>query len=244
MAHIPRLYTPTRLEPGPLALEGALARRVSTVLRLKESDRFLVFSGDGKEWQVRIENIGRQRVHVTVEEELRSSPLQAPQLELAVSIVRANRMDWAIEKCTEAGADMIQPITTDYANRGSADSRSRRERWERIAIEATEQCGRLYVPDILEPLAFSEWLEQRHDTVFFGDPAGIPWESARAQIPAEGTLSFVVGPEGGFSPQETEALRSANAVGVCLGPYTLRTETGALVAAALVRSSAVGQQGK
>lgn len=236
MAHVPRLYLPGRIAPGRAVLDGSAGKRVATVLRLREGDAVNLFAGDGKEWRACIEAVERQRVHVQVEELLRQGAPPSPQLEIAIAVVRANRMDWALEKCVEAGVDAVRPITTSFANRGNADSNTRRERWERIIVEASEQCGRLYLPQLLEPLGFDAWLSRSSGPRFFGDADGQRWEEARSLIPSSGKVSIAIGPEGGFAPEEVAALRSTGAIGIRLGPNILRSETAAVIATALVRS--------
>jgi 16S rRNA (uracil1498-N3)-methyltransferase len=236
MAHIPRLHQPGPIAPGPVTLEGDQARRIGTVLRLREGDRFLMFGSDGQEWQVCVENVGRQRVHARVEDMIRQERPPAPYMELGIGIVRANRMDWAIEKCVEAGVDSIRPLTTAFTSRGSGDSAKRMERWQRVAVEAAEQSGRLFVPEILEPMSLDAWMHREHGRLLFGDREGQRWDKAREMVPSGGRVAFAIGPEGGFSQEELAQLRAAGGIGVWLAPNILRTETAAVVATALVRS--------
>jgi 16S rRNA (uracil1498-N3)-methyltransferase len=236
MAHIPRIYEPGKLQHGPVTVEGDRARRIANVLRLRSGDRFIMFSGDGREWQVRVERVAHQRVHLTIEDLLRQEAASTPTLEIAIAVVRATRMDWAIEKCVEAGADAIRPLTTEHSVRGAGDSKGRTDRWERLVVEATEQCGRLYMASVLEPMPLETWMRREHGVLLYGDPDGEAWSNVAQRIAPTGRLAFVVGPEGGFSASETAALRGANGIGVRISPNVLRTETAAVVATALVRS--------
>lgn len=217
-------------------IEGPAARRIGTVLRMREGDRFIVFGGDGKEWQACIDNVSRQRVHARIETLLRQSPAPKPHLEIAIGNVRSNRMDWALEKCVEAGADAIRALTSRYGQRGSGDTRGRRERWERVIIEAAEQCGRLDLPALLDPEPLETWLQRDHGHLCWGDPEGVAWDEAQRRLGGVPAVAFVVGPEGGFSQEELGKIRSAGGMGVRLAPNILRTETAAIAATTLVRS--------
>ncbi|MDZ7728911.1 MAG: RsmE family RNA methyltransferase [Dehalococcoidia bacterium] len=236
MAHVPRIHVPGRLAPGPLSLDGEQAKRLGTVMRLKPGDAFLVFNGDGHEWQARVEDSGKNRVTATITELARQEAAPALQLDLAIGLVRPNRFETALEKCCEAGADTIRPLVADHTVRGKGDSANRQERWQRILVEAAEQCGRLTVPQLLEPLTLQAWLQQTHGPFFFGDAGGRAWNDAADLVPEHGTLGFAIGPEGGFSDEEAAAMRAQGGVATRLGPHILRTESAAIAATVLVRS--------
>lgn len=238
MAHTPRIHIPGRIGPGPLTIEGDAAHRLRTVLRLKPGDPFLVFSGDGREYHATLTAAGKPAVSATVGEVVRQEPVPALAIETWCALVRANRFDWAIEKCVEAGADVIRPLVTEHASRGDSASASRRERWGRIAIEAAEQSGRLFVPTIEAPVTLGQALHRHHGAVVVADAAGQPIEAVASLLPSQGHVAVVVGPEGGLSDAERDHARHAGALFLRLGPHVFRTETAAVVATAVVRSAA------
>lgn len=234
MGNLPRLYTPGLHGLGTLSLDGEQARRLGAVMRLRSGDRFLAFGGDGREWDATITKVARGTVEAQVGAKTRELPQPPRSVEIGIAIVRPNRMDWAVEKCTEAGADVIRPLVTEHATRGSAEGRT--ERWQRIAIEAAEQSGRLFVPAVAGAATLDALVASRA-AVVFGALDGERWDVVAETLPRDGVVLTLVGPEGGFSEGETTALRAAGGRAVCLGPNVLRTETAAVVFTALLRAT-------
>ncbi len=235
MTHVPRLYLP-HAGAGRVVLDSAQARRLGAVMRLREGDAFLVFAGDGREWRARVEGNIRGNVHATVEELVRQEPPPPLTVEVWCGMVRANRFDWAVEKCTEAGADIIRPLITEHAARGEDASAARMERWGRLVVEASEQCGRLYLPVVEPPAHFDRLLDHLHAPLVIGARGGMPWPEVVPLLPAQGRVSVAIGPEGGFSDGEIARAKAAGAPAVSFGPHILRTETAAVAAVALLRS--------
>lgn len=236
MESLPRVCVPEGVGPGTLDLAAAQARHLSGSRRLRRGDEFLVFAGDGVEYRASIEDVSRERVTANVGDVTRRESRPARTVEVWCANVRANRMEWAIEKCVEAGIDVFRPITTERSVRGRELSESRRERWERIAIEAAEQCGRLYLPVLAPVVAFHEALENREGALVVANRDGAPWSEVARELPEQGSVVVAVGPEGGFTDDEVTSAIDAGALVASLGPNTLRTETAAVVALALARA--------
>ncbi|MCZ2110966.1 MAG: 16S rRNA (uracil(1498)-N(3))-methyltransferase [Dehalococcoidia bacterium] len=236
MAHVPRLYIPERLGPGPITLDAAQARRLTSVMRLREGESFLVFPGDGREWRARLVSVSKAATLAEIEDLTRQEPALPIILEAWLALIRPQLFDLAIEKCTEAGVDIIRPMRTGYLARGESASGQRQDRWERIAIEAAEQSGRLRVPVIEAPTEFSSLLNRPRIPTFIGEQHGRPWSEVAERMPLQGAVAVVIGPEGGFSRDELAAATAHGAVATSFGPNILRAETAAIVAVSLVRS--------
>lgn len=236
MGHIPRLYVPGRLAAGPLTVNGDQAKRLSAVMRLREGDEFRVFAGDGREWRAVLKRAGKSGAQAEVRDVTRQQPQAGRVVEVWCSLVRPNRFDWALEKCVEAGADVIRPLLAEHAARGEGGSATRQERWQRIVCEAMEQCGRLYPALIERPARFDDLLARHHGAIVVADGAGKPWSEVRGLLPERGIVAVAIGPEGGFSEAELARARAEGALVASLGPNILRTETAAVVAAALLRA--------
>ena len=243
MDALPRICVREGVKAGPLRLGAAQAKHLAGARRLRAGDAFLVFSGDGREYRAEIEATARDSVQATVGALTRQEPLPALELEIWCANVRANRMEWGIEKCVETGADVFRPITCERTARGQELSEGRRERWERIAIEAAEQCGRLHLPRIEALAPFTEACMRLLGPMVLADPDGAPWSTIASLLPERGTLTVAIGPKGGFSEGEVAAARADGALIACLGPHTLRTETAAAVATALVRTHTAAASG-
>src|SRR5688572_16949377 len=125
MAHLPRLYIPRRITPGLLTLDGEQAKRLAGVMRLRSGDEIRVFSGDGREWRAVAGAATKAGMRAEVHDVTRQEGLPELVVEVWLALVRPNRFDWAIEKCVEAGADIIRPLVTDHAARGEGLSATR-----------------------------------------------------------------------------------------------------------------------
>jgi 16S rRNA (uracil1498-N3)-methyltransferase len=236
VAHIPRLYVPGHVAPGPFSLPAEQAKRLSAVMRAAPGDELLLFAGDGREWHARVESAAKGSVLVRVEGPSRQVAPPAVVLETWIATIRANRFELALEKCTEAGADVFRPVTCEFSQRGDAPSPAKVERWQRIVVEAAEQCGRLYLPVLQGAAKLEQALDVFQGAIVFGDREGVALDDTRRLLPASGHLALVVGPEGGFSPAEVATLRRRGGLAVSFGPYVLRSETAAIAGTALLRS--------
>lgn len=236
MAHVPRIYQPGHLGPGPLLLQGEAAKRLGSVMRLAPGDEFLVFAGDGREWRATVESVSKSAVTARIGELARQAPPPTVVLETWVATIRANRFEVALEKCTEAGADVIRPVVCEFSQRGDEPSAAKAERWQRIVIEAAEQSGRLYLPVVQPAAPQGRALDSFRGTLVFGDQDGMAVDEAKRLLPAGGHVALVVGPEGGLSPGEVTTLRQRGGIGVTFGPYILRSETAAIAGTALLRA--------
>ena len=235
-----RFYVGESLAPlnpdDAIELRGRVAHRISTVLRLGRGAGVSVF-GSGREFQAIIEAVGPS-VHLRLQAELPPIASQTPQLTLYQGLIRPSRFEWVLEKGTELGIGAFVPTRTERTTVRAAEiGAGRRERWERIAIEATEQSGGRHPPSIAGPVRFDEALAKA------GPEPVLAWEGLRRPPRAAerarlrdrtGGLSLFVGPEGGFSEAEVATAREAGAVLIGLGPRTLRAETAAIAAATLL----------
>lgn len=236
MPHIPRLYVPGRISAGPLMLSADRARRLTSAMKVRPGDEFRVFSGDGREWRAVAVTATKAGMRAAVQDLTRQEPLPDRTVEVWCALVRANRFDWAIEKCVEAGADIIRPISTDHAARGDRASAARQERWERIAVDAMEQSGRLHPSVVAAPVSLGDALARHHGALIVADGAGRPWYEIPPLLPPRGAVAVAIGPEGGWSESELAHARRSGALVATLGPHILRTETAAVVATALLRA--------
>lgn len=240
MSHVPRVYLPTRLGHGPVTIDGEAGRHLASVLRVRPGNPLLLFAGDGREWTGTVSAVTKGGVIAEVGELARHEPPPTIVLETWCAIVRANRFEWMIEKCVEAGADIIRPVITAFTQRGDSPSEARLARWRRIAIEATEQSGRLYVPVIEPPAPLERLLGGYRGAMVVADRDGRHSSALAPFLPQLGHVAIAVGPEGGFSEAESAVLARQGAIPTAFGPYILRTETAAVVGTALLRSLTSG----
>ena len=225
---LPRLFVDRRLdEQASVALDAAQANYLGNVLRLGEGAELLLFDGETGEWLARIAEAGKKRMTLTVERRTREAE-SVPDVWLAFAPVKRTQTDWLVEKATELGVARLIPVTT----RRTIVERVKLERLRAIAIEAAEQCGRTRLPEIEEPVALAHLLDRRNPerTLYFADEAG--GEPAGDAF-TPGPALLLVGPEGGFTEEERNAIRAApSSRAISLGPRILRAETAALAALA------------
>ena len=231
-------------------IDGALAHRITKVLRMRAGDEVIFFDGSGEDVRVRLEDATDRRIGAAVVD--RGPGPREPRLRVHLyqSITKGDRFEWLLEKATEIGVAAITPLVAARAVvKTSADS-NRAERWRRIVVEAAEQCERSTVPSIGAPLAFDDALRTATGIILLpyedaGDAAASINDILNRRVDDVFSLaeaSIFIGPEGGYEPAEIERATAAGAEIVTLGDRVLRSETAGLVAATLVMQ-AIGELG-
>lgn len=223
---LPRLYVAPLLSAGiAVGLNAAQANYLGNVLRLKEGGEVLLFNGVSGEWLARVAETGKRRMILAVVEPTRGQEA-VPDLTLAFAPVKKGRVDWLVEKAVELGVARLEPVIT----RRTIVDKMNLERMRSHIVEAAEQCGRTALATIVEPVKLAAWLKALDPAraLYFADETG--GEAAAAAF-QPGPATILVGPEGGFTPEEAGTIRAlSNAKAVSLGPRILRAETAALAA--------------
>lgn len=231
----PRLFVPAPLAPGTeLAATPAQAHYLGNVMRLGPGAVLRLFNGRDGEFLAEIAAIRRDRASFTVNQQTRPQAAE-PDLWLVFAPLKRDATDLVVQKATELGAAALLPVFTERTN----TARLNLDRLRAIATEAAEQCERLTVPRMADP--------QRMGDLLAAWPAGralmVALERADAPSPraTDSPAALLVGPEGGFAPNETELLRRQGFVTpITLGPRVLRAETAAIVGLALLQPAVRG----
>jgi 16S rRNA (uracil1498-N3)-methyltransferase len=240
-----RLFVPQDLAAGAqVEPSEEQSRYLLAVMRLQPGDELLLFNGRDGEWLVKVSAVSKRGCRLTAERQMRPQAL-GPDLDLLIALVKRNRLETVVEKATELGARRIRLVIT---RRTQADH-TNVSRLQAIATEAAEQTGRLDVPQVLDPVKLEKlldgWDEGRR--LMFCDEAGddpsADWggDKGRARPglealagQARGPWALLIGPEGGFAPEERARLRALDQVTpVTLGPRILRADTAAISALTL-----------
>jgi 16S rRNA (uracil1498-N3)-methyltransferase len=216
---------------GVVGLESSQAHYLRSVLRLGPGDEVALFNGRDGEWRARIDTIGKGWASLQLTEQSLPQPVE-PDIWLLFAPIKRGRVDFLVQKATELGVSILLPTTT----RRTVVERINLVRLGTTAAEAAEQCRRLSVPE-LRPVqslekVLASWPEERR--LLFCDEAGGPpaIEAMTGQEPAP--WAILIGPEGGFDPDESQALRERPfVVPMSLGPRILRAETAAVAALSL-----------
>ena len=233
-----RLFLDEEMEAGrTIGIERAQANYLLNVLRLKAGDRVLVFNGRSGEWLAEIVPEGRKACALVLRERTREQP-PAPDLVYCFAPLKHARLDYMAQKAVEMGAGVLQPVVTRHTQVAAPNL----DRMRANAIEAAEQCGILSIPEIREPTGLARMLEQwpRERTLVFCDESAADASLADLLPPLAGRpLGVLIGPEGGFSSDERQALAACDFVTpIPLGPRILRADTAAVAALAVVQALA------
>lgn len=214
-------------------LLGAHAEHLSRVLRARVGQEFDISTGD----EVRrgcITSISPERIEFELGEAVPSP--SSIQVTLALSIFKFDRMEWAIEKCTELGAARIIPVIARRTESHLAAAAAKRvERWRRIARQATEQSRQLSPPVIAEPAKLKDVIARPgNNRIVLSELETQRSLKEILQSCAAGDIMLAFGPEGGWTDAELEMFRAAGWSSASLGNTVLRAETAAIAAMAIV----------
>jgi 16S rRNA (uracil1498-N3)-methyltransferase len=231
---MPRFYLPQpRIEKGMLKIEGDEVRHIRKVLRLKRGDEIVVFNGSGKEYGGTIVEEGPSSVVITIQNIFSSKTESQLEITLAQSLLKGDKMDYLIQKATELGVKEIIPFFSSRSVPLLEKSRrlKRYHRWERIAVEASKQCGRGVVLKI-EPLQdYSEILRTASPDslrLILWEREGVRLKEALERSKEKTKIFFIIGPEGGLSEEEVDQATRNGFTPVTLGRRILRSETASL----------------
>lgn len=222
-----------------LVLPEEPAHQVRHVLRMRPDDQILVLDNQGRQYTVTLEKVTRDVVFGEVTAQAAASGEPSVHLTLYQAWLKRDNFEWILQKGTELGVARFVPVVTRRSViRETAVKPNKLSRWQRIITEAAEQCGRARLPELAEPLTLEDAFAQAQRSLAF-----IPWEEAQsgsvrqalatASAASAPEIALFIGPEGGFDPEEVAAAQENGIRPVTLGPRVLRSETAAIVAAAL-----------
>ena len=233
-ASTPRLFVDQPLAADlTLPLTGPAANYLGSVMRLMPGDPVRLFDDRTGEWLAEVTDAGRRAVTLRITAQLRGREA-VPDLWLLFAPIKKGRIDWVVEKATELGVARMQPVITAR----TIVDRPNLDRLRAHAIEAAEQCDRTALPELGEPIRLAGLLggwDAARALIFADETGGVPL----ASIARPGKAAILIGPEGGFTPEERAAIRAtAGARPVSLGPRILRADTAAAAAIALWMAAA------
>jgi 16S rRNA (uracil1498-N3)-methyltransferase len=234
-----RFYAPDAHTPGDLlTLPADESEHLTRVLRLGAGDRVRVFNGHGLEFSGVVEHASRDAVNVRLEAPFVPAPEPAVAMTLVQSVLKGDKMDAVVRDAVMLGASAIVPIVTTRTEVGlAALARGhRRERWQRVAVSSTKQCGRAVVPVVHEPCAFDAVPAAIADRTLPGPALMLVEPGASTDTIALGDVdlgrpteaSLLVGPEGGWTSEEITAASAVCRL-ISLGRRTLRAESMAVI---------------
>ena len=234
---VARFHVPSAAPGARVALPEHSAHHARDVLRLRAGSAIRVFDGRGAEYDATLETVTRHDVSGRITGAVVPRPESPLHAVLAMSPLKGDRMELAIQKATELGVAEVRPVVTvrtDAAARPALQG-ARRDRWEKVASGAAEQCGRAIVPSVAPTVTLAEFMAD--------PPAGLrlvllerdEGQPALAALPRPSAVTVLIGPAGGWERSEITRLGEAGFQPVSLGPRILRAETAAIAALTAVQ---------
>jgi len=234
-----RVFTHQSLRIGAeTTLDETASRHLITVLRLKLGDEITLFNGEGGEYQATFVNCKPKKSTVMVssfEDIDRESPLN---IHLGIGLSRGDRMDWVIQKATEAGVTEITPLYTERTEvklKGERVEKKLRH-WQQISISACEQSYRTRIPTINLPTSIGSWcrdIKAEKKIVLHHRSQQTIHELNNDSVTS---VALLIGPEGGLTEQEIKQAEGIQFSALTLGPRVLRTETAPVIAIGILQS--------
>jgi 16S rRNA (uracil1498-N3)-methyltransferase len=219
------------------ALVGEHADHLVLVLRARVGQEFDIATGEAVR-RGQITSVKSDRVEFELGEEVSGAGLA--EITLALAVFKFDRMEWAIEKCTELGVSQIVPVISRRTDSHlAAASAKRMERWQRIALQAAEQSRRSAPPEIAAPIKVSDVLNfpvARRIVLAESEERTLLRDVVKPHA-ADDAVVLAIGPEGGWTEGELQLFRQAGWISASLGNTILRAETAAIAATAIVASA-------
>lgn len=229
-----QFYVPhPQIKDAILKVEGDEVKHIRKVLRLKRGDEVFIFDGSGQEYEGTIVEEGSFSVSIKVRNRFFSPTEPNLSITLAQSLLKGEKMDYLIQKATELGVKRIVPFISSRSIPllEKAKRLERQQRWEKIAIGASKQCGRGVLPQIDPPGDYPQILESvptESLRLILWEKGGEKLKEILKKLKRENEIFFIVGPEGGLSQEEVEEAKKANFIPITLGERILRSETASL----------------
>lgn len=229
--------TEENLAGDSILVTGPEAHHIKNVLRLSPGETVTFLDGKGSRYLACIEQIDKSRVVAAITGHSREKRTGVC-LHLGQALLPGERMDLAIQKATELGVNSIRPFSSEYCPMNSRKD-SRLQRWQRVVLEACKQCDQAFSPEISPPVELKRLLTKPPET----DIKIIFWEGEKTlglsdldfAASRPGSVFFLLGPVGGFSPAEVELAVALGFTPLSLGPRILRAETATIAATAILQ---------
>lgn len=209
-------------------LDEKMLKQIKSVLKLKVGEEMALFDGSGEELLVRIVAIGKESIEYALVERVKAKEKERYAI-LYCAVLKKENFELVVQKATEVGIDKIVPLIT----KRTVKLGLKMERLQKIAEEASEQCGRSIIPKVSYPLEFHEAVQvaKENGLNLFYDMSG---SRDGAVLQAEKSIGIFIGPEGGWSEEEIQFIETIkNFKIVSLGESTMRAETAAIIASYL-----------
>lgn len=234
---MPRFYCPLPLSCANIVdLPEKVAHHVH-VLRLQIGDEITLFNGQGGEFLAKISHLSKKQTQVTIESFNDREAEPAYPVTLAQALPEGSKMDWILEKATELGATHIQPLAAQrcVVKLNAERAEKKQAHWQGILVSAAEQSGRNRIPQLADTISVKTWLAQKTDQprILLSPRATQSLAQWTKDTPPQ-PVTIMIGPEGGFTPEEETLAEQNGALLLSMGDRILRTETAGLAVLAVL----------
>jgi 16S rRNA (uracil1498-N3)-methyltransferase len=225
-----RFYIDAKLpDSGAFEVKSAeLAHQWKNVFRLKAGDGVILFDGSGSEFHGTLVSCGKDSAEVTITSREAKDVSSMPKMTLFAAVLKKNMFEWVSEKATELGVSKIVPVLAERSEKKNLNM----DRLRKIVTEASEQSGRVTLPEIAEPVTLEEALASADMPLVAFHLSGETFDAKKHAVGK--SFGALVGPEGGWSDAEVALFKEKNIPVVSLGVQVLRAETASVAVASLV----------
>ena len=235
---MPHRYFLSEAPGAAAALTGPDAAHLGRVMRAKPGDRVVLCDGAGFDYDAQVTAVADGRVELAILAKRPCAAESEVRVDLFVGYPKQDKLEFIVQKAVELGAASVTPFFSRFCVAAAKNEEKKNERYRRIAAEAAKQCGRGGIPPVGLPLDFKQLpgrLAGYELALFCYEKGG---QSLRRLVGDQRRVALITGAEGGFAPEEAQALCDAGAAPVGLGPRILRCETAPLAALAAVMALA------
>lgn len=226
-----RFYINQKLEVGKIVrIENPeLLHQWIKVFRFSIADRIVLFNGNGKEFEGFFELLSKKEATVVIDKENKIKNKLETELHIFQSIIKKDNFELVVEKCTEIGVFSFHPIISERSEKKDLNL----ERLQKIAKEASEQSGRVYLPEIFEPADLETAIKS-----FDGEMFVLDFDPSQIKSQFDGAsgkkIGVLIGPEGGWTDKERKLFKKNKIKSISLGPQILRAETAAIASSVII----------
>ncbi|MEJ8548032.1 16S rRNA (uracil(1498)-N(3))-methyltransferase [Brevibacillus borstelensis] len=214
-----------------VTITGDDVHHIVHVMRAKSGEKIVVSDGAGRSAIARIDSLSGKEVVATVVELLSEQRELPVQITIGQGLPKGEKMEWVLQKGTEMGAFAFFPFSSErtIVKLDAKKEANKLDRWRKIVKEAAEQSHRCVLPELLAPVSFRRIIQESsrytRAVIAYEKEGGTTLHQVLPALRPGDSLLILIGPEGGFSPEEVAAAEAAGIRPVSLGPRILRTET-------------------
>ncbi|MFD2369730.1 16S rRNA (uracil(1498)-N(3))-methyltransferase [Brevibacillus sp. GCM10020057] len=222
---------PDHFTEQEVTIVGDDVHHIVNVMRAREGEEIFVSDGAGRSAVARLVYLSAKEVRATVVEMLAEQRELPIRVTIGQGLPKGDKMEWILQKGTELGAYSFFPFSSErtIVKLDAKKEAKKLERWRKIVKEAAEQSHRSVLPQLLPPVSFREALEAGEQytrrAIAYEKEGGASLHHVLSDMQADDSLLVLIGPEGGFSPEEVAQAEAKGFLSVSLGPRILRTET-------------------